>query len=245
MNKRSVASQEMNSESQRESKSGLTVRIPFISTQVGDEAKLREGRARIAKAALPLFINYGYHTTTVRSIAKVAGMSVGDVFNYFDAKDDILRYILEDSQGQIEQTVREVEQQIKSELGNFSPAEIFLKVFRRYGEMIDQNRQYTRLAYQETKTLTPEQRRPLFERDQRILELLKRSAHLAIKSGDFEKDSLELKLISLMHLCQAWAIRRWILSEYSAVEEYLDDLEPIALSIMRSVRTRKRRRAVV
>jgi AcrR family transcriptional regulator len=234
----------MNSESQPESKSGLTVRIPSVSTQVGDEAKLREGRARIAKAALPLFISYGYHTTTVRSIAKAAGMSVGAVFNYFDAKDDILRYILEDSQGQIEQTVREVEQQIKSELGNFSPAEIFLKVFRRYGEMIDQNRQYTRLAYQETKTLTPEQRRPLFERDQRILELLKRSAHLAIKSGDFEKDSLELKLISLMHLCQAWAIRRWILSEYSTVEEYLDDLEPIALSIMRSVRTRKRRRAV-
>lgn len=234
----------MNSESQPESKSGLTVRIPSVSTQVGDEAKLREGRARIAKAALPLFISYGYHTTTVRSIAKAAGMSVGAVFNYFDAKDDILRYILEDSQGQIEQTVREVEQQIKSELGNFSPAEIFLKVLRRYGEMIDQNRQYTRLAYQETKTLTPEQRRPLFERDQRILELLKRSAHLAIKSGDFEKDSLELKLISLMHLCQAWAIRRWILSEYSTVEEYLDDLEPIALSIMRSVRTRKRRRAV-
>src|SRR5271169_6927050 len=92
----------------RETASRRVVRLPAASTQVGDQVKLREGRARIAKAALPLFISYGYHTTTVRSIAKAAGMSVGAVFNYFDTKDDILRYILEDSQGQIEQTVTAV-----------------------------------------------------------------------------------------------------------------------------------------
>jgi len=90
--------------------------------------------------------------------------------------------------------------------------------------------------------LGADRRRPLFERDQRILELLKRSAQPAIKSGDFEGDALELKLISLMHLCQAWAIRRWILSEYSTVEEYLDDLESIALGMMRATRIRKGRR---
>jgi hypothetical protein len=105
--------------------------------------------------------------------------------------------------------------------------------------MSDRTRQFTRLSYQETKTLTPAQRRPLFERDHRILELLKRSAQPAIKSGDFDDNSLELKLISLMHLCQAWAIRRWILSQYSTVEEYLDDLEPIALVMMRAARNRK------
>jgi TetR/AcrR family transcriptional regulator, cholesterol catabolism regulator len=217
-------------------------RTPASSTQVADAVKLREGRRRIADAALPLFISYGYHTTTVRSIARAANVSVGAVFNYFDAKDDILRYILEDSQGQIEQTVKAVEQQIGSETANDSPVENFLKVLRRYGESIDLNRQYTRLAYQETKTLTPDQRRPLFDRDQRILELLKRSAQPAIKSGDFEGDALELKLISLMHLCQAWAIRRRILSEYSTVEEYLDDLESIALGMMRATRIRKGRR---
>jgi TetR/AcrR family transcriptional regulator, cholesterol catabolism regulator len=218
------------------SRPGLTLKTPAMSTQVGDQSKLRNGRVRIAKAALPLFISYGYHTTTVRSIAKAAGISVGAVFNYFDAKDDILRYILDDSQDQIEQTVSAVEQQIEADAANHGPTEIFLKVFRSYGEMIDQSRQFTRLAYQETNTLTPDQRRPLFERDQRILELLKRSAQPAIRSGDFAPASLELKLISLMHLCQAWAIRRWILSEYSTIEEYLDDLEPLALGIMRSAR---------
>lgn len=226
----------------RAARAGLTVRTPAISTQVSNDSKLREGRARIAKAALPLFISYGYHTTTVRSIARAADVSVGAVFNYFDAKDDILRYILEDSQGQIEQTVKAVEEQLTSEAGNHSPEEIFLKVLRRYGETIDQNRQYTRLAYQETKTLAPDQRRPLFERDQRILELLKRSAQPAVKSGDFNDDSVQLKLISLMHLCQAWAIRRWILSEYETVEEYLDALQPIALGIMRAGRNPKRRK---
>src|SRR5436309_15086336 len=92
----------------RKPRSGLTIKTPAVSTQVGDEVKLRGGRARIAQAALPLFISYGYHTTTVRSIARAADMSVGAVFNYFDAKDDILRYILEDSQVQIEHAVETV-----------------------------------------------------------------------------------------------------------------------------------------
>jgi AcrR family transcriptional regulator len=228
----------------REAASRQLIRTPAVSTQVGDEIKLREGRERIAQAALPLFISYGYHNTTVRALARAAQMSVGAVFNYFDAKDDILRYLLEDSQGRIEQTVKAVEQQIGTEAANHSAVENFLKVFRRYGESIDLNRQYTRLAYQETKTLTPDQRLPLFERDQRILELLKRSAQPAIKSGEFEAESLELKLISLMHLCQAWAIRRWILSQYSTVEEYLDELESIALGVMKATRIRRGRKRI-
>jgi hypothetical protein len=95
-----------------------------------------------------------------------------------------------------------------------------------------------------TKTLTADQPRPLFERDPRTLKLLKRSAQPANQRGDCDEDSLELKLISLMHLCQAWTIRRWILSQYSTVEEYLNDLEPIALGVMRATRGRKARKGI-
>ena len=42
-----------------------------------------EGRGRIAAAALPLFLKYGYHATPVRVIARAAGLSAGSIFNYF------------------------------------------------------------------------------------------------------------------------------------------------------------------
>lgn len=81
-------------------------------------------------------------------------------------------------------------------------------MYRRYAEAIDRIRRYTLLAYQETKTLASEQRKPLLERDWRILGLLKEAAQPAIEAGVFSADSLDLKVASLMHLAQAWAVRR-------------------------------------
>ena len=55
-------------------------------SQVADEVRLLEGKERIANAAAILFLNGGYHSTSVREIAQKAGLSVGSVFNYFTSK---------------------------------------------------------------------------------------------------------------------------------------------------------------
>ena len=58
-----------------------------------DEKRLQEGQERIAAAALSLFLQDGYHNTSVREIAQKAGLSVGSVFNYYTSKEEILFYI--------------------------------------------------------------------------------------------------------------------------------------------------------
>ena len=214
---------------------GLVVRSPRPSTQVLDEARCAEGRARIAREALPLFLRYGYHGTPVRLIAKAAGISVGSIFNYFQGKEAILLYILEENHGEAERAVELAQKELDSRAARSGdPAAIFLSVYRRYVEAIDSVRRYTMLAYQETKSLATEQRKPLLDRDRRILALLKQAAEPAIEAGVFAPDALDLKLASLMHLGQAWAIRRWFLSQYSTVEEYWEELKILALGIMRS-----------
>lgn len=57
------------------------------ASQVADEKRLLEGKERIADAAANLFLNAGYHNTSVREIAQKAGLSVGSVFNYFTSKE--------------------------------------------------------------------------------------------------------------------------------------------------------------
>ncbi|EJF07963.1 MULTISPECIES: TetR/AcrR family transcriptional regulator [Pontibacter] len=48
---------------------------------------------RLVEVALRLFASQGYEATSIRSIAKEAGMSLGLLYNYFKSKDELLAEI--------------------------------------------------------------------------------------------------------------------------------------------------------
>ncbi len=53
-------------------------------------------RAPILDAAFRLFVRQGYHGTSMRQIAKEAGVSLGAAYNHFASKQDIFRTLLEE-----------------------------------------------------------------------------------------------------------------------------------------------------
>ena len=118
--------------------------------------------------------------------------------------------------------------------GADDPVAGFLSVFRRYAEYIDRIHGYVLLAYQEAKSLAPKKRIPLFEREQRIAEVLKAAAAPAIEAGEFSGDALDLRVHSLIVIAQAWAVRHWAFTHYPTAADYLDDLEPIVVGVMRA-----------
>lgn len=50
-------------------------------------------RAVIIKAAHDLFLQQGYHGTSMRQIAKNAGLALGGLYNHFQGKEDIFRAV--------------------------------------------------------------------------------------------------------------------------------------------------------
>lgn len=54
-----------------------------------------EKKALIMNAALELFANEGYHTTSISMIAKKAGVSKGLIYNYFESKEALIIEIIE------------------------------------------------------------------------------------------------------------------------------------------------------
>lgn len=57
---------------------------------------IRENKkSLILETALTLFAENGYHTTSISSIAKKAGISKGLLYNYFESKEELLIEILE------------------------------------------------------------------------------------------------------------------------------------------------------
>ena len=55
----------------------------------------QEGKDKILQAALALFAEQGFHTTSVRQIAEAAGVSKGLTYNYFESKEKLLLAIID------------------------------------------------------------------------------------------------------------------------------------------------------
>jgi AcrR family transcriptional regulator len=106
--------------------------------------EIREEKKKvITQAALELFANEGYHTTSISKIAKKAGISKGLVYNYFDSKEDLLSKIFNDI---INRTMDMLDPNHDDNITT-EEAENF---FDRFFDVLTKNPQEWRLFYQLT-----------------------------------------------------------------------------------------------
>jgi len=61
-----------------------------IETQVENQDLVRKKHLQIVKAASELFSRKGYHRTSMRDIARAAGINLSYIYKYITSKDDIL-----------------------------------------------------------------------------------------------------------------------------------------------------------
>jgi len=64
-----------------------------------EKEKTKKGevtRLAIEDAAINLFLEQGYHATSVRQIADKAGLALGGIYNHFSSKDEIFQGIIID-----------------------------------------------------------------------------------------------------------------------------------------------------
>ncbi|PHR91641.1 MAG: hypothetical protein COA69_10630 [Robiginitomaculum sp.] len=79
------------------------------------------GKEKILEAALHLFAQNGFHTTSVNEIAVRAGVSKGLLYNYFDSKEEVLVTIIEQASEQMFEIARTLMSHgtYKERLGHF------------------------------------------------------------------------------------------------------------------------------
>jgi AcrR family transcriptional regulator len=204
-------------------------------SQVADEKRLLEGKERIAAAAANLFLDSGYHNTSVREISQKAGLSVGSVFNYFTSKEEILFFLFSRNQERTEATLREQRaefERLKEE--GVEPKELLWLAYEWYVRLIGEMRRYTLLGYQELKSLTVAERRRLLEGEERIQHFIEEVIAYGAEKGVFPRGDIDLKAHCLLVLGQSWAVRHWALKRFNKVDDYLTALKAIALGIVES-----------
>jgi AcrR family transcriptional regulator len=104
---------------------------------------VEKNKLKIEQAALALFTRKGFHGTTVREIARKAGVSMGKLYIYYETNEDIFIDLVERS-GKHMEALRQKE---LMPLMNSPDPETLKKLAMAIGRIVSENLDYWRLMY--------------------------------------------------------------------------------------------------
>lgn len=176
---------------------------------------------QIVDAAVPLFIQDGFHKTTTRNIARAAGISIGSLYEYVASKEDILYLVCDAIHNEIERAVAEGLDRARSGTARHPLGE----VIREYLLVCNRLNDHILLIYQETQSLPEKWRRIVLENEIRITGLFTRvladlmaSDRIPAMAGP----ALELMAHNITVLGHMWTFRRWFLARHYTIEDYIN-----------------------
>lgn len=107
------------------------------------QSTLEKNKGRILNAALYLFTRKGFHGTTVREISQKAGVSMGNLYTYYDTKEEIFVDLVH-LQGSRMEAIRQRE--LIPLMESLDP-ESLRKLAKAIGRVVSENLDYWRLMY--------------------------------------------------------------------------------------------------
>jgi AcrR family transcriptional regulator len=187
-----------------------------VKTAVKDEGRVRDRRQQLVDAAVKVFIDKGFHSTTVRDIGRAAGLTQGTIYNYVSSKDDILYLACDHVVGAYQDAVREA-------LANVAQREDALEAIIRalIATMYDYQ-DYILLIYHESHALNRDSLHSILARVEEFVEFIKKAMAAAGVRGDDTDMHILANIVTFLPTMVAQ--RRWLLKSVKTRERVIDTL---------------------
>jgi AcrR family transcriptional regulator len=161
-----------------------------------EEMELADTGGLIFDSAVRAFAELGFHGASMRRIAEGAGVSLGNIYNYFSSKSEILLGILRSaSQRQMAQTDEAIDAAGDAVTDRFRAA---VGAFVRY--YVD-NPEVAFVANSELRYLEPEHRRTIVEQRDRQQRTFERLVDEGIDKGVFHTPHPHEATLALLTMC--------------------------------------------
>lgn len=186
-----------------------------VESAVTDPKLIAERRGQIVRAAVKLFSEEGYYTTTIQQIAREAGVSTGLIYQYFKDKDDVLFLTLK-------LVLETYEHEIPPRLeGIKHPLERLCMALSAYCYIVDGLKQATVLAYRSTKSLRQDRRALVKEDEIRTNKLMEAYIRACVARGYMRKVNEHLLAYQCVMFAHAWALKNWALRDRYPLAKYV------------------------
>lgn len=187
-----------------------------VSSTVEDSALVEKRRKQIVKAATELFSAKGFFRTTIKEIAKAAGISPGLVYQYVTDKEDVLLLVLLEV---VDAYAREVPAAVESVT---DPLDRCVAAVVAYCRVVDVHRAATVLAYRSTKSLSEDRRVIIQRRESETNKIIADVIADCIRKGYFRRINIDVMTYQIVMTAHAWALKSWHFKTILNLEDYIE-----------------------
>ena len=208
----------MKDNKEKESLSMTSTDTKEVATQIKNKELVKERRRQIVDAAVPLFVERGYHKTTTRALAQATGLSIGSMYEYITTKDDVLYLVCMAIHAEVEHGVKQALDRPLE--GRAALAE----VIREYFMVCDRMSDHVLLMYQVTHFLRSKWQEKVLEAELRITDIfIQAIKELERRSTLPELDDATMNLMghNISVLGHTWTFRRWYFAKNFTIEQYI------------------------
>ena len=195
-----------------------------VTAIVEDPVLVQKRRGQIVTAATELFSTQGFYKTTIKDIAKLAGISSGLVYQYVREKEDVLLLVLLDV---IDAYAREIP---KTLVGIDDPIGRLVTAIEAYCRVIDRRRDGAVLAYRSTKSLSPPRRRLIQQKESETNALIEAELKACIRAGLVRKVDLDVLVYHIVMAAHTWALKSWHFKPRLSLDSYIAETTDILMA---------------
>ena len=186
-----------------------------VATHVEDTALVERRRAQIVVAATELFAKNGFYRTTIKEIAKLAGISPGLVYLYVREKEDVLLLVLLQV---VEGYATEIP---KATEGIDDPLLRLMQTVDAYCRVVDRHSAATVLAYRSTKSLSIKRREIIQNRELETNTIVVEAIEGCMNAGLIRRVNVDVLTYQLVLVAHGWALKSWYLRSRVSLDDYI------------------------
>lgn len=195
-----------------------------VTSVVEDPRLVHKRRGQIVAAATELFSTLGFYRTTIKDIAKRAGISSGLVYQYVREKEDVLLLVLVDVIDAYARGIPKAMENIDDPIGRLVTA------IDAYCRVIDRHRAAAVLAYRSTKSLSPPRRQLIQLKEVETNALIAVEIKACMRAGLIRKVDLDVLVYHIVMIAHAWALKSWYFKSRLSLDTYIRENTDIVLT---------------
>jgi len=189
-----------------------------VNAALKDSALVRKRRQELISAAVRVFMEKGFHDTTVRDIGRAAGMTQGSIYNYVESKDDILYLVCD-------QIVSEYQDETRKALENSpDPVVRVQSAVRAVAEVMYRHQEEILLIYQDSHMLDGKSRRVILARVEEFIGMFESILTDAARELGIPMKNPHYAANILTFLPTMIALRRWSLKSDMTRAEIIEGM---------------------
>ncbi len=209
-----------------------------IPTTVKDQELVAQRRSEIIDVATRLFLDRGFHKTSIRDIARACPFNLASLYMYVSSKEDILFLV---AQQLIEEKARAM---AEVQMLDGDPAESFRTALRSYCRIVHDYRPHIRLLYRELDVLTPERREIVMASLSSVTDVFEKIVRKGVEQGVFGDLNPKLVALNALFMCHLWSMHaRALRSITSDINEFFDMQSRLVLNGLLARDNQKAKRA--